>query len=369
MSSTTMSNDEHPQRATPWGDGEPAESSPPARKGSPGTSITQATYDPQRRQTCWTINNWTPDELDWARSYPATLKSVRYHCFSQEVGENGTPHLQGYTAWTTTMSLETFKRKAGGRLHYEQNTQGSAVQNRSYCAGLVEKKGNKLNPTFEEFGELPAQGDRTDWRKAVEQVRARLPVVDVIAEQPHLLPTIRALERYASLSRQPPIDRDVRVLYIEGPAGCGKTRAIREAYPDAYWKPEGEWWDGYEGQPVVVLDDYYSDIRYQQLLRVLDRYPLRLPVKGGFVPAEYTTVLITSNALLDEQYPNQLGKRRQALYRRVHCVIAATHGFSAKDITNALEGPPNPPQVRTPQVTAHDTSSTPGRPDAEGYHG
>jgi hypothetical protein len=333
-------------------------------EGSPGPSITQATYDPQRRHTCWTINNWTPDELDWARSYPTKLKSVRYHCFSQEVGENGTPHLQGYTAWTTTMSLEVFKRKAGGRLHYEPDVQGSAKQNRDYCAGLVEKKGNTRNPTFEEFGELPAQGDRADWRKAVDQVRARLPVVDVIIEQPHLLPTIRALERYATLSRQPPKDRDVRVLYITGPPGCGKTRAIHEAYPDAYWKPEGEWWDGYEGQPVVVLDDYYSDIRYSQALRVLDRYPLRLPVKGGFVPAEFTTVLITSNAELDEQYPSIPPKRREALYRRIYCVITAEDGINAEHITDALQAPPQHPQVRYPKVH-HPSDDSEADPPSE----
>jgi len=344
-------------------------STPPAGNGpsvrspaSPGTSITQATYDAvdatiKRRQTPWTINNWTPAELELVRAYHSNTKSVRYGCWSQEVGETGTPHIQGYTCWNNSMSLEAFKKKLGGRLHYELHTMGTAQENHNYCAGLVPKKGNKLNPTFEEHGELPQQGDRTDWRKAVEQVRSRQPVVDVIADQPHLLPNIRALERYATLTRQPPKDRDVRVLYIHGPAGCGKTRAIHEAYPDAFWKPEGQWWDGYEGQPVVVLDDYYGDLPYAQLLKVLDRYPLRLPVKGGFAPAEYTTVLITSNAMLDEQYPGILGKKREALYRRIHCVVDGGKRIDAEHITDVHRQAPIRPQVRYPQ--AHHPSDDP----------
>lgn len=303
------------------------------------------TSDPTRRHTCWTINNWTAEELELCRRYHESRKSVRYHCFSQEVGESGTPHIQGYTAWTTTMSLNAFKRALGGRLHYTTNTVATAQQNRDYCAGLVPKKGNTLNPTFEEFGELPKQGDRTDWRSAVEMIRARTPVENVIYEQPHLTPAIRALERLATLSNKPPKDRDVRVLYIHGTSGCGKTRSIHAAFPDAYWKPNGEWWDAYDGEQVVVLDDFYGDIQHALLLRVLDRYPLRVPFKGGFAPAHWTTVIISSNARLDDQYQSITGTKREPLYRRIHCVIDADDGISPEHITNALREAPCRPQV------------------------
>lgn len=338
------------------------------QKGSLGPSITLATFDPQARHTPWTINNYTPEDLERARAYPTKLKSVRYHCFAQEVGDSGTPHLQGYTAWTTTMSLETFKRKMGGRLHYETHTGGTAVQNRDYCAGFVEKKGNKLNPTFEEFGELPKQGERTDWTAALDQLRTQR-VVEVVDAQPHLLPCIRALERYQTLSRQPPKDRDVRTIYVHGPSGCGKSRSIRQAFPEAYWKPQGDWWDGYEGQAVVVLDDYYGDQPYSQLLRVLDRYPLRLPVKGGFVPAEFTTVVITSNARLDDQYTSITGIKREPLYRRIHCVISADHTISAEDITNGLQAPPVHPQVHHQAIHHPHWPPSDHAPDPEGSTG
>lgn len=304
------------------------------------------TYDPQRRHACWTINNWTPEELAALRAYGPSMKSCRYMCWSQEIAPTtGTPHLQGYTAWTTTMSLQAFKKKLGGRLRFEANTVATAQQNRDYCSGMCEKKGYTLNPTFEEFGELPKQGDRTDWRSAVEMIRSRAPVVDVIYEQPHLVPAIRALERLATLSNKPPKDRDVRVIYIHGSSGCGKTRSIHAAFPDAYWKPNGEWWDAYDGEQVVVLDDFYGDIQHALLLRVLDRYPLRVPFKGGFYPAHWTTVIISSNARLDDQYQSITGTKREPLYRRIHRVIDADDGISPESITHALSEEAVHPQV------------------------
>lgn len=323
----------------------------------------------KRRHICWTINNWSQHDLERLRTYATTVKSCVYICWSQEVAPTtGTPHLQGYVAWSNSMSLSAFKKRVSstpdnplGRLRAEINTNGTANENRSYCAGLVEKKGNRLNPTFEEFGELPQQGERTDWHRAVDLIRHGTAVVDVVFDQPHLVPTIRALERLETLSKTTPNDRDVRVLYIHGSAGCGKTRSIIGAFPEAYWKPEGEWWDKYTGQQVVVLDDFYSDIAYKTALRVLDRYPLWLPFKGGFVPANYTTVLITSNARLDEQYPNIQGKRREAFYRRIHCVIDADDGISIERITHALSSPPVNPKVQHPQ--AHKPADDPS-PDS-----
>lgn len=319
------------------------------------------TYDPQRRHCCWTINNWTPDELERARTYLTKMKSCRYICFAQEVAPTtGTPHLQGYVAWTTTMSLQAFKKKMGGRLRFEANTNGTAQQNRDYCSGLHPKKGSTLNPTFEEYGVMPQQGDRVDWTSAVEQIRERTPVANVVFDQPHLTPCIRALERLAAISNKPPKDRDVRVLYIHGSSGCGKTRSIHECFPDAYWKPNGEWWDGYEGESVVVLDDFYGDIQHALLLRVLDRYPLRVPHKGGFHPAHWTTIIISSNASLDEQYPSFHDDKRQPLYRRIHRVIDADSGISPEIITDALRSPPQRPQIDTPvRKAARDDPTEP----------
>lgn len=286
------------------------------------------------RHTCWTLNNWSQLELDKVRDYAQT--ECRYMCWSQEVGEEGTPHLQGYTAWENPRSLEKFKNFISAKLHYEPYTKGSAQQNRNYCLGLVEKKGFKENPTFEEVGELPEQGQRTDWNSALTHLDNGADIPTVVGHQPQLLPAIRALERYKQLSLRP-LNRDVKVIALIGDAGIGKSRWAYDNYPDLYSKPDGQWYDGYTGQKTLLLDDYYGEIPYSQFLKVLDRYPLQLPIKGGFVYAQYDTVIITSNRHPETWYVQGF---TDALKRRINFIdIKHTHATQDEEV----RAPPPPP--------------------------
>jgi len=86
-----------------------------------------------------------------------------------------------------------------------------------------------------------------------------------------------------------------------GPPGTGKThRAAVEAGDDSYpvppQKASGLYFDGYSGQTTIVIDDMRgARMTHTQLLLLLDKRPLKLSVIGGFVPAKFTRVIITSN--------------------------------------------------------------------------
>ena len=282
------------------------------------------------------------DLRDYAKS------ECEYVRFGHEVcPTTGREHIQGWLQWSNPRSVASFWKRFN-HPHIEPRY-GNVSSNQDYTA----KEGK-----WEEFGEPPKQGARTDWSRA-HALLQRSSVAEVIADQPHLLPTIRALERFQQIAHQP-TSRDVKTIYIHGPAGCGKTKAIYDTFgTSAYWKPNGEWFDGYNGEQVLVLDDYYGDLPYSQLLRVLDRYPLRVPIKGGFVAANWTTVLITSNARFADQY--HAIPDTSALARRVHCVINGALGMSGKDITDALQSDPTPPKARVSQET-HDYEADPTPP-------
>jgi hypothetical protein len=217
-----------------------------------------------------------------------------------------TPHLQGYVAWDNPRSLDAFKTAISQKLHLEK-TRGTPQQASDYC-----KKDGK----FEEFGELPRQGERTDWCVAVEQIKSGTPVEEVVESQPQLLPCIRALDAYKAKTLKP-LNRDVEVIVIWGDSGSGKSRWAYDNYPDLYSKPPGKWWDGYTGQETILLDDYYGYIPYTELLNVLDRYPYHAEIKGGFVWAQWKRVILTSNRPPEQWYARGL----QALKRRIHKIF------------------------------------------------
>lgn len=94
-----------------------------------------------------------------------------------------------------------------------------------------------------------------------------------------------------------------------GPSGSGKTRRAVEENPGAYilTKPRDKsslWWNGYNGQSTVIIDEFYGWIQYDFLLRLLDRYPLRVEIKGGAVNMAATKFVITSNKPWREWYKN-----------------------------------------------------------------
>lgn len=90
-------------------------------------------------------------------------------------------------------------------------------------------------------------------------------------------------------------------MYVGRP-GCGKTRLAVAYEGSFYMKPRGEWWDGYAQEENVIVDDFYGWISFDQLLRVCDRYPLRLPIKGSFVQFTSKRVIFTSNKMVCDWY-------------------------------------------------------------------
>ena len=78
------------------------------------------------------------------------------------------------------------------------------------------------------------------------------------------------------------------------------------------------------GKDVLVLEEFHSQIPISAMLNYLDIYPLTLPARYTDRVACYTTVYITSNIPLSEQYMDiqryQLETWR-AFLRRVQNVI------------------------------------------------
>lgn len=79
--------------------------------------------------------------------------------------------------------------------------------------------------------------------------------------------------------------------------------------------------DDYEGQPVLVLDEFNSQLQFQLMLNILDRYPCKLPCRYRDAWAGWTEVWIVSNKSLPQQYEGVDEQIRPALDRRISEVL------------------------------------------------
>lgn len=267
------------------------------------------------RSVCFTLNNYTESEVEAIRVLASKSKYLVFGY--EEAPTTGTKHIQGFVSFQNPRSIKEIKKEISERVHLEV-AKGSATQNRVYCT----KDGK-----YEEFGELPTPGKRSDWTQAVEDLQSGVSVDQVISTFPHMLPAQRALREFKNLLLKPK-HREVNVIVLYGEAGTGKSRYAYEKYPELYSKPRGDWWDGYTGQSTILLDDYYGYLSYSELLRVLDRYPYNAQIKGGFVWAQWDTVVITSNKPPSKWYSQGL---TPALRRRLNKVfyVSSIDGVSA----------------------------------------
>lgn len=110
-----------------------------------------------------------------------------------------------------------------------------------------------------------------------------------------------------------------RCFVYWGKSGSGKSRrAWEEAGLHCYSKdPRTKFWCGYTGQDHVVLDEFRGSIDISHLLRWLDRYPVRVELKGSSTALAMTTCWITSNIHPRDWYPDLDEETKNALLRRL----------------------------------------------------
>lgn len=273
------------------------------------------------RRFCFTLNNYSDAE------YNVICEFLKTHCkygiVGKEVGEkNGTPHLQGFCNLRKPMRFGTIKKLINNSIHIEK-ANGSDADNQKYCS----KAGNYI-----EEGTPSQQGRRTDLETLVAGIQNGANTTLKVATE---FPTCfikyhRGITEYLKLAYPiAPRTEKTWVYYYWGPTGSGKSRrALEEAQQIAadsiYYKPRGLWWDGYHQQKNVIIDDFYGWIKYDELLKITDRYPYKVQVKGGFEEFTSSRIWITSEKDTCDLYKYE-GYNPASLERRITCKINITY--------------------------------------------
>ena len=201
---------------------------------------------------------------------------------------------------------------------------GSIEQAVAYCT-----KEETRDPDFSEpetFGTRPRNAGRSGGRSDIDAVAEAITQgasVDSIAEQygGEFIKFHRGIERLIGL-RMPSRDFKTEIRWYYGPTGTGKTRAACSEAVNPYWKnPANKWWDGYEGQQDVIIDDVRCDFaKFSEWLRLFDRYPVQVEVKGCTRNFISKRIFITAPLKPEEMWQSRTAEDLNQLMRRIEVV-------------------------------------------------
>lgn len=281
------------------------------------------------RNFVFTLNNYTDEDCDYLLSI-----DCRYIVFGKEIAPTtGTPHLQGCIIFHSARAPAAV-RKILRRCHVDP-MKGTIEQSVEYA-----KKDND----YYEKGDKPAsQAEKGTKGKDAEKTRwdeARTAAIEGRLDD---VPSDIYIRYYSTLCKiasdhmELPKERDVLENYwIYGATGVGKSRGVRQHFgtENIYPKPLNKWWDGYQGQKVVLIEEVspeHANWLGEKLKIWADHYPFIGETKGKSMPIRPPIVVITSNYSMEEVFTKQ--QDLEPLKRRFKCL----HMISYNSLTNLFE--------------------------------
>lgn len=329
------------------------------------------------RNYVFTLNNYTKEEVRLLKE-SIELNKYLFICWGKEVGESGTPHLQGYVENKNARTIQALKKDPGfGRAHFEER-KGTKLEAATYA--LKEGLGKILHELNVENAKAAAEENDTEfkmpekpneditllWARDHENHKTWLyqlkrpdykgPCVfagnwehglrpgtrndintarDIITKGGGMRDVLEAVNSYqgARMAQlmlnytRPSRRHKTCVVWLWGPTGTGKTEipwlfcSMMNTVP---WVSSNNltWFDGYDREKVAIIDDFRGDqSKLSWALRVFDKYPLMVPIKGSFCDWCPKVLFITSCYSPTDCYHNSSEENLDQLTRRITMCI------------------------------------------------
>lgn len=253
---------------------------------------------------CFTLNNPKPDD-DKQLSDLCASPLVRYLCYGREKGVNETPHYQAYVELTHPQRFSWIKGRIK-RAHIEPK-RGSRTQARDYCFK------EDLDPFEYGLWHPDRQGQRND-----------LVAVQKKLEDPDESMADIAKEHFEAFCRYNRFFSQYRAMHARrrteptktyifwGGTGTGKTRLAYELgcfqmdYINGFFTHP-------RGHERLLFDDIDHPLRLfsrRLFLRITDRYPMEVNIKGGMAHWAPKMIIFTTNQDPDEWNLDAACRRR-----------------------------------------------------------
>lgn len=269
---------------------------------------------PRSRNWVFTLNNPTED-LDLTGT-----PDLVYAVWQLEQGITGTFHYQGYLMFSKLMYRTTVARILP--MAHLEVARGTPKQCRDYCT----KVDTQMAPPFE-IGIFPgtSQGTRTDLcslQKAFDSGLTDAEYATLYFDDFKKYPNLLANYITSQIAPRDPSQPICCRLFI-GEPGLGKSRYAfylsQQLFGGVYRKFPGKWYDGYRGERAIIIDDFRGhSLSFTEFKLLIDRYPLRVEIKGSTCNMAATEFFITSNTDPSEWWSQEVvGNFSSAIFRRI----------------------------------------------------
>jgi len=289
--------------------------------------------------------NWTSSMEKGKKVFtalPSRSGDIRFCIYQLERSPTSNRlHLQGYVEFRKSVRVRQCQRIIGAsqRLHVEtrRGTRQGAIE---YCSKdesrvPIGERGTPIEPGVYILGDKQkSQGKRSDLDAIAAEIKSGTSIKDIADE--HTSSFIKyhkgIMVTHSLLKTSTAYRGKTDVTVYWGKSGTGKTRKAMYENPDAFilnnFDKKKVWWDGYNGEETIIIDDFYGNMPYDYFLRLTDPYSalVQLEVKGATVTRMFKKIIITSNIPPRDWYPIAWTDRGNgALQRRLEIEGTTIH--------------------------------------------
>jgi hypothetical protein len=233
------------------------------------------------------------------------------HCAEEICPKTGRLHIDGYYELQTCRKWTTENKKFLKFFGKGYGDLSIAVGSHGENCDYSEKEGRRQ----QKMGSpVPPNGTKRSLDQAKEAIVDGSKTVDELTlEDPTLFHQYgRTLSRIEDIIFRKRFRTEMtKGIWYWGPTAVGKShKAFENYHPDTHylWKlnERAGWQDGYTGQETVILNDFRAEIRYNDMLNLVDKWPYTLPRRGR-EPAPFLgkTVIVTSSCHPSVVYRNR----------------------------------------------------------------
>lgn len=280
-----------------------------------------------------TVNEKSIEHYDEIKDYLTNLKNMNYYLCCEHIGQEN-KHYHIFVQYENSKNL-SFKKLHG--CHVEKSY-GSAQQNIKYVKAEDEKhiKLNIKSELIDEIGEPKLKGGCYSIKDIKNMTDDEIEL-SVPLSLSRIAQDIKSKQAYEiNLDEW---HKDVKIYYIYGPSGIGKSCKAKEILKKHGYKStnivkcENGFWQGIGQSKSCIYDDFRdSDLKAKEFIQFVDYNRQIMNVKGGTRINEYELIIITSIQNPYSIYKNMPEEAKTQWLRRIKII-----NLNPKNSDNELE--------------------------------